>query len=202
METPDTAVVCLDIKSGMNLHNPHVSGWVDALIKSGKVKMWVAGPPCRTISVSRHREDDGPKPLRTRSGDGRFGLPSLSDGLKEMTDGDTVLWLKNLVWMQKAQRYCNGVRLMLEQPQDPAEWKENGQDCPSFLIWPETKAVAHQLGLVSVRLQQGGLGHPTCKPTTLVTNMEEIFKLEGCRSTSSIWSGRTRRRKGCDSPRS
>ena len=185
METQDTVVLCLDVKSGMNLHNPHVCGWLDSILATGKVRMWVAGPPCRTVSVSRHRDDDGPKPLRGRYGATRFGLPGLAEWQQEVTDGDTVLWLKNLVWMQKAQKHFDPVKLMLEQPQDPAEWKENGKDNPCFLVWPETKAVVKALGLMSIRLQQGALGHPTCKPTTLVSNMEEIFKLEGCRSTET-----------------
>ena len=157
IETQDTVVLCLDVKSGMNLHNPHVCGWLDSILATGKVRMWVAGPPCRTVSVSRHRDDDGPKPLRGRHGATRFGLPGLADWQQEVTDGDTVLWLKNLVWMQKAQKHFDPVKLMLEQPQDPAEWKENGKENPCFLVWPETKAVVKALGLMSIRLQRGAL---------------------------------------------
>ena len=57
LETDGTAVVCLDLLRGADLHDGHLSGWMDQLVESGKVKMWIAGPPCRTVSVCRQRGD-------------------------------------------------------------------------------------------------------------------------------------------------
>ena len=187
-ETQETAVLCLDLKNGMNLHNPHVCGWIESLIDSGKVTMWLGGPPCRTVSVCRHRNDGGPGPLRTRETSQRFGVEGLADWQKEVTDGDTTLWLRNLRWMKRAMKRNPNVKILLEQPQDPDKWKARkpGEDpYPSFLAWPETKEMQSCLGLETTRLNQGGLGHPTEKPTTLIHNMEEISKLEGCRGKES-----------------
>lgn len=61
LETPEVAVVCLDILSGENLINANLGGWVDSLVRSGKVIAWLGGPPCRTVSLCRHRDDDGPR---------------------------------------------------------------------------------------------------------------------------------------------
>ena len=73
---------------------------------------------------------------------------------------------------------------MVEQPQDPMEWKgvDPGQpEHPSFLVWPETMQMTRRLALKMVRLDQGPLGHATRKPTTLLTNIPEIEELEGTR---------------------
>ena len=119
----------------MNLHNPHVSGWINSLIDSGRVKVWVVGPSCRTVSVCRHRADDGPVPLRARTGPGRFGLEGLKEWQQEAATGDTVLWLKNLAWMKRAQKRNPEVKLMVEQPQDPAEWKNSEPGMTMQVSW-------------------------------------------------------------------
>ena len=121
LETDGTAVVCLDILRGADIHDGHLSGWLDQLVDSGNVKMWIAGPPCRTVSVCRQREDDGPRTLRARHGNGRFGLPTLSESEQALADDDAVLWIKNLRWIEKARRSYPQLQVMLEQPHDPME---------------------------------------------------------------------------------
>ena len=66
LEDGKVVVICLDILTGANLLDGHLSGWLEALARSGKVDMFLAGPPCRSVSVSRHREDGGPRPVRGR----------------------------------------------------------------------------------------------------------------------------------------
>ena len=54
-------------------------------------------------------------------------------------------------------------RNLIEQPQDPNEWKEPDHALgpyPSFLKWEETMKVAQVLGLTASRVEQGALGHP------------------------------------------
>ena len=69
-EMKGTVVVCVDLKLGMNVMDPHLSGWIQELARSGKIKLWLSGPPCRTVSASRSRsaEDGGPPVLRGRHG--------------------------------------------------------------------------------------------------------------------------------------
>ena len=45
MEREGVAVVCLDIFNEANLMDPHLAGSLDSVVKSGKVGMWLAGPP-------------------------------------------------------------------------------------------------------------------------------------------------------------
>ena len=66
---------------------------------------------------------------------------------------------------------------MLEQPRDPSEYREGSY--PTFLTWPETKETADQLGWQKVILDQGAVGHPTRKPTTLLSDIPEVAQLHG-----------------------
>ena len=192
VEDRGTAVLAVDLSQGANVLDPHVSGFVDSIIATGKVTTWVAGPPCRTVSACRMKDDGGPRRLRHRDGEGRFGVPGLMPGEIEKVDSDTVLWVKNLWWMIQARRRRTDVRVLLEQPRDPEEWLRgttDGLPAPSFLAWKETTVVTQMLGLQRVILEQGALGHTTRKPTTLVTNMTEVKKMHGLRfeGTDKQW---------------
>lgn len=67
--------------------------------------------------------------------------------------------------MQARQSNPN-LQVLIEQPQEPEEWavgemalKRPGEGFPSFLAWPETRDLIRDLGLKTVRLDQGSLGH-------------------------------------------
>lgn len=68
--------------------------------------------------------------------------------------------------------------VMVEQPSDPAEWQTQVQDCPTFLVWPETAQVMKELQLTPVKFCQGSMGHPTAKPTTILTDVRELQHLQ------------------------
>ena len=186
LERRGLVVLNMDILHGHNVHDPQVAGFVQSVLETGKVVGWVSGPPCRTVSACRLKGDGGPPRLRAREGAERFGLHELKTGQQEKTDGDSILWLKNLYWMTLAQRWNSAVKLMVEQPRDPAEWMGepvDGRPPPSFLCWPETDHVAALLGLKQTKLDQGALGHCTRKPTTILSNINRIWELHGLRSS-------------------
>ena len=172
-EKQGVVVINIDLSLGTNLMDPHVSRYVKEIVRR-------AGPPCRTVSVARHREqeDGGPAPLRAREGEERFGLQSLTAHQREMTDNDTVLWLKNLYYMRLAKRYNEDVLLFLEQPRDPEAWIRNSRKpergYPSFMVWPETVETMQVLQRDKVEKDQGCLGHSTVKPSTFYTNAEGV----------------------------
>ena len=143
------------------------------------------GPPCRSVSVLRQRseQDGGPPVLRSRTGEGRFGLPGLTACQQELADHDATLWLKNLWWMKKAKEKNSEVQLMAEQPRDPIEWKQGeAETMPSFLVWPETRSMMKWLGLEESRFDQGALEHVAVKPTTVIHNMSELQQIDGLKS--------------------
>ena len=183
-----TVVVCLDVLGGCDLlNNQHLAGWLEDLAKRGKVNCWLSGPPCRTTSMLRNKQDGGPPQLRGR-GDDRFGLESLRADQWTLVDGDSVLWLRSLWWMYLGWTHGAAAEHLIEQPRDPQEWSPSDQwpvgGCPSFMTWKETQTISSALGLSMVRLDQGALGHPTPKPTMLATDMVEVIKLDGLRADS------------------
>ena len=75
----DMLFLNIEIKRGMDLHNDHLLGFLEQLCQSGRVRGVYAGPPCRTVSLLRfQQEEGGPRPLRAREGEERFGLRDLN----------------------------------------------------------------------------------------------------------------------------
>ena len=188
VEDRSTAVISIDVMHGGNALCPHLTGWLNSIIDTGKVVMWTSGPPCRSVSVLRQRGDwdGGPQQLRTRNGDQRFGLHGLTAAQREMVDHDSALWVKNLWWMRYVKKKNPKAKLVLEQPQDPEEWREKREDeeaCPSFLVWPETCETVEQLKLVTTRFEQGTVGAATPKPTAVINNVHELQALEGLKAS-------------------
>ena len=183
LETNEVAVLALDLSQGADLTDPDLGGYLEELAVQGKIDLWISGPPCRSTSVARHRPDGGPTPLRSRSGPGRFGLPHLSPSQQDKTDLDSVLWLRNLWWIWLAHHHrapeCPPMETLIEQPQDPWEWKDEKEPYPTFTKWPETKRVMEDLKMDTTRINQGGLGHPTVKPAALLNSIKEVQALDG-----------------------
>ena len=67
----------------------------------------------------------GPRPLRAREGEERFGLPGLTEAEAQEADNDSVLWLRTLQLMTVALDETADCAIGLEQPEDPAQWKED-----------------------------------------------------------------------------
>ncbi len=59
-------ILCLDVEKGHDLHNPHLMGFLEKFACDGRIAVLLGGPPCRTVSVARHRDDEGPRPVRGR----------------------------------------------------------------------------------------------------------------------------------------
>jgi hypothetical protein len=49
-----------------------------------------------------------------------------------------------------------------------------GYGFPTFSQWPETLHMVENCNLTTVKVDQGSLGHPTTKPTTLLTDIKAI----------------------------
>ena len=186
LENNGTVVVCLDLLTNHNLLDPHLSGWLEHILRTRGADVFLSSPPCRSTSLCRHRNDDGPKPLRGVVGEERFGLPTLSDHQQQQADMDSILWLKSLYWIWLGSQTNPAMKCVVESPQDPNQWcKSLDQEVPSFWKWPETLHMARLLGLDFINLQQGALGHQTPKPTTLMSNLEEIKQLHGLKDENA-----------------
>ena len=196
VEEKGVTVLCLDLLLGHNLLDPDLCGWLEHVIETRGVDAWLLSPPCRTTSICRHRDDDGPPPLRGQGAE-RFGKQGLKPTDQLKTDGDSILWLKSLYWMWLSNQKNPQTKYLLENPRDPNEWHPSGKSSeggsvsgahgsdldgskfPSFWQWPESETVKKAIGLMQVHVEQGALEHPTVKPTTLLTNMKDIIRLQG-----------------------
>eukprot|EP00434_Breviolum_minutum_P036940 symbB.v1.2.032742.t1/scaffold3969.1/size47216/2 len=101
-----------------------------------------------------------------------------------------------MLWLTVLAKHGNpDLEATIEQPQDPEEWQPAHKprpECgyPTFLRWPETFQAKEQAELRQVRMDQGRMGHPRRKPTTLLSSSPEIHELDGLRlqGVSSSWS--------------
>ena len=203
-ERNGVVIVNLDVLSGSDLvKNQHLVGWLQMMAESGKVDLWTAGPPCRTVSACRSRGDSGPPPLRDRDGQGRFGKHDLTAHQRQQVDEDTLMWLRTMWWFRLSKEAEKNkitekkTSYFLEQPLDPEEWmRKEGDPRPpfaSFMVWLETRATMTEVGLQMVRADQGALGHATRKPSMFATDVQEIISIDQLRCDSYVagqpWGG-------------
>ena len=194
MESQDLVVVCIEIERGTNFLDDNLFAYLLDMAKDGLWDMILAGPPCRTISLGRYRDDGGPRPLRPREGESRFGLGWNTPKQQDQCDTDSLLWLRTLYIMYVGYVGNPNLEVALEQPSDPEIWIDADRPRPfhgyaSYLAWPETEALKDMLQLHEISFNQGALGHEQVKPTTLLSSVPETFELAGLRGDPSVAVG-------------
>ena len=191
-----TVVIQVEFKKGADMRCNDLMSYLQDLARRGKIDLLLAGPPCRTVSICRFRQP-GPKPLRSRYGPERFGFFHLHGNDRALAENNSILWLRMIQLAREGKRanYDIDMKIMVEQPRDPNDYKADdeavhgGHGHPSFLRWEETQKMIEECELQSVHVDQGRLGHPTKKPTTLLTNVEEIMGVDGwkMKEVSAEW---------------
>ena len=142
---------------------------------SGRILGVVGGPMCRTWSIRRHiPKPGGGRPLRTRDPPGVWGIPGLTENEKRITEGDTILLLRQMYLSSLAHWSRGSLPLhLLEHPADPM-WASDLPQAPQCSsIW-HTRMVqqwTQELGLQLVHMDQCRLGQVVPKTTTLATNL-------------------------------
>ena len=143
--------------------------WMISVARSGKVKSFLAGPPCRSVSALRLRDDGGPRRVRDREAEGRWGCEGLKPHEQSMVDMDSQLWLRTLVLAEVCESYGGG----------------NVES--TFTNWPELQTVLEKdLQLRKIAVDQGALGHQRRKPTCLWSNTEEIVAVHGMKDSRDV----------------
>ena len=188
LQNESLAVVCIEIEKGTNMLDDNLYAYLLDMAKDGLWDMILAGPPCRTVSLQRYREDGGPRPLSAREGVSRFGLSWNSARQQEECNQDSLLWLRTLFLMYTGKTGNPHLETLLEQPADPETWVSPTRQRPfhgfaSYLAWPETGRVGNILQMKE--------GHSKVKPTTLMTDIAEVLPLHGLkadRGQCASWS--------------
>ena len=190
------AVVCVEIEKGTDFLDDNLYSFLLDMARDGLWDLITAGPPCRSVSVQRFREDGGPRPLRSRHGVQRWGLSWNSTRQQEKCDQDSLLLLRTLFLTYTGWIGNPRMETLLEQPSDPEIWISATRPRPdlgftSFLCWPEVQALMDFMQLHEVHFDQGAVGHEHVKPTTLLTNCAEALELRGLRAdqrSAATWS--------------
>ena len=174
------------------------------LALTGKVKMVFGGPPCRTFSALRSRasEDGGPRPLRTREGEERWGRKDLSEWETWRVRQDTIMIFRMMfLWMVAAAVAKNsgtrGPDFIMEHPEDPNEYLKAGgyksqwalpefQVMTSVWAFPEVKFMHKEMGWYEWTFDQGPLGHPRRKPTRILASVPCPRELRDVRGPSTV----------------
>ena len=156
---------------------------------SGKLKVVFGGPPCRTFSALRNRlldDGGGPRPLRDRKGDGRWGREGLNEWETWRVRQDTIMIFRMVfLWMVAAAvARANGDRdpdFIMEHPEDPLEFLE-GENMTSLWAFPEIQFLKEKMKWCWWKFDQGPLGHPRRKPTRVLASVQcpkELWKVRG-----------------------
>eukprot|EP00438_Fugacium_kawagutii_P022035 Skav212847 [mRNA] locus=scaffold325:150528:159063:- [translate_table: standard] len=154
LNTKDTEALCLDLlaPTPSNMLSPQVFWYVMGLATSGRVRVILGGPPCRTVSALRYQGDSGPGVLRTD--EYPYGRPDLEPRDAELVLQDTTLWVHEDI---EKHRYFSMWHT--------AEWR----------------AFQDRYNVSLVHFDQCTMGHKIKKPTTLGVVMDELATLDGMR---------------------
>ena len=187
--TATTEVLCVDTSGAIsaNMLDKNTFAYLLTLCASGRVKAVIGGPPCRTISALRYQGDTGPGVLR--DDEYPYGLPNLSMADHNLVMDDVTLMFRFLALYVMAEEVREEdevpTQFTMEQPEDPARYRspqdihENGYF--SFFRTQEWKDFEERYNIKQVHMDQHPMGHKKRKPTTLATNMEELFQLNELR---------------------
>ena len=186
----------LDLRRGTSLINPEVYGVLLWAAKNQKIKHMIGGPPSRTFSPIRGR--DNLKTLEVvRSAEELWGV---SEGLqwedRVVVNSENRMILK-MVWLwvvaeaamcNRDQPQCSKVGLYMEHPEDPRCYLPPGDVADrSVSLW-KTKFIegmVETFGLEEMAFDQGALGNPQQRPTRCLTNLE--LGLRGLRDSRTSW---------------
>ena len=129
LSTSTTEVLCVDLLDGhrANLLDRHTYGFLLTIAASGRLRVLLGGPPCRTISALRSQDDGGPGILRSE--EWPYGLPDLSMADVEKVHHDSILFFRYLSLYVMAEEVRSPqdpkTEFVLEQPRDPKEYRSN-----------------------------------------------------------------------------
>ena len=103
----------------------HACLWIPPDAASGRLRVLLGGPPCRTVSALRSQNDGGPGVLRSEAWP--YGLPTLSIADAEKVHNDSILFFRYLSVYAVAEEVRSPedpmTEFILEQPRDPGEKK-------------------------------------------------------------------------------
>ena len=172
-------ILGVDLCHGADMLSDDTFGMLLRASAEGKVDGALAGPPCRTTSACRHAADSGPRPVRARDGPERYGFRSNSRQEADLVFGDSVLWFRTLLFAVLSVKAKGAPFLGWEHPADPKSWAPDGsslQDCASVWNFPEFQQFQRAIQAWQADFDQGALGHPKRKPSSMMTTSWYVYE--------------------------
>ncbi len=143
------------------------------LVDEGLIDVVIGGPPCSTVSRSRHVYiPGGPRPLRFRHC--LWGRPDLKPWEKSRLDESNILWL-NYMSVCEGVSSRSGAHLW-EHPADPGE-----DPYPSVWVTDEMLGLERRTSATRAVLHQCPFGGLTPKLTCLSGTLDGLEELDGIR---------------------
>ena len=141
----------------------------------GRVRLVCGGPNCRTWSILRwFPKPNAPAPVRGRSEDLVWGLPTLTAMEQEEVDGESLLILRQMFLTTLMKQNCSlPVASFLEHPRDPVECSSSpsASRCSSLWATKMFKAWYPTVGHILVKFDQCRLGQLVPKATCLSSDL-------------------------------
>ena len=141
----------------------------------GRVRLVCGGPNCRTWSILRwFPKPNAPAPVRGRSEDLVWGLPTLTALEQDEVDGESLLILRQMFLTTLMKQNCSlPVASFLEHPRDPVECSSSpsASRCSSLWATKMFKAWYPTVGHILVKFDQCRLGQLVPKATCLSSDL-------------------------------
>ena len=166
-------VLEIDVQHGHDILSPSVYAYLLKLARLGLIKGVIGGPPCSTLSRLRNIYDKGPRPLRGRGDETRYGFQGLSEEEYQSVRDSNAIWVRMIgVWLLS---HATNQDTMFggEQPEDLPNPQNESQ--PSIFDWPAIVRLQELFDFRVASFDQLVLGHPTVKPTSVITNSWDLW---------------------------
>ena len=193
LNTDKVETLCIDLEGPVkaDILNDAVFSYLIALAASGRLKTILAGPPCRTCSALRFKDDNGPGIIRTE--EHPYGCPGISEKDFELVQNDSLIFLRTLALYVIAEEvrphHEPQTGFGLEQPEDPANYRPEKEvkEVGFMSMWrtPEWKGFASKFNIKLISFDQGPMGHSKRKPTSMGVALPQAQQLHELRGPPS-----------------
>eukprot|EP00438_Fugacium_kawagutii_P033247 Skav228431 [mRNA] locus=scaffold1325:416500:425994:- [translate_table: standard] len=186
----NTEVLCVDILDNhkANVLDGATFTYLVRLVMTGRVRAIIGGPPCRTVSALRFQDGGGPRIVRDEQHPS--GRPTNTEQEDQLVEQDSILWLRMLALYVLAEEIRGDhsmvpTAFVVEQPEDPRNYRDEKEvrERGFMSMWRTSEWLAFQkeYDMKLISFDQGCMGHQKRKPTSLGTNIPELFDLNEMR---------------------
>ena len=163
----------VEIQQSHDILRPSVYSCLLKLARLGLIGGVIGGPSCSTLSRLRNVYDNGPRPLRGRGDETRYGLSDLNEEEHRAVRDSNAIWVRMVAVRLLSHAVNQDTMFGGEQPEDIPNPQNDSQ--PSIFDWPAIVKLQELFDFRVACFDQLVLGHPTIKPTAVLTNNWDLW---------------------------